>query len=34
VFDDIDGSDDENYKYANNAGKKVNHNRRNSDDSN
>lgn len=34
VFDDDEGSDDESYKYANNAGKKVNHNRRNSDESN
>jgi hypothetical protein len=34
VFEDNEGSDDEAYKYVNNAGKKVNHNRRNSDDSN
>ena len=34
IFDDNEGSDDDSYKFANTTGKKVNHNRRNSDDSN
>lgn len=34
IFDDNEGSDDESYKYINNTGSKVNHNRRNSDYSN